>query len=219
MKYLYLLSVLFISQVSISQFASAQSHWELDSQLNTPLKEPLNCDQWARAVNTDQKDMVMAVIFSEDAFNMDVRQVYSSKIENYVSWKGEQQNCAANVLHKADLEIKSIETTGQLCTQTFTLHRFDNFLIFPTITDYKIRDLKKTCASFTPLELQTVRACYITTCPMVGNARTFPDYTDNCTCKLFDDMIRFKDESANYENFFDPQSVFEKPESVESPFE
>lgn len=198
MKHFYLLALLFFSPLSNAE---------------------LTCDQWTRAVNTDQKDMVMAMLFSPQALNMDPRQVYSSKIENYISWKGEQQECAANVLHRADLEVKTLETPGEICTYKLVLHRFDNFLVLPTVSDYKIRDLQKSCVAANAAESQTIVQCLSTSCEMVGNALTFPDYTDNCQCKLFDRMIQFEDESANYEDFFNPKSVYKKPDAVVSPFE
>ena len=186
-----------------------------ESQVST---EQPPCDQWARAVNTDQKTMVMDVVFSPEALHLNIRQIYSVHINNYVSWRGEQRGCVANIFHRANLEVESLEAQGQLCTHRLTIHRFDQFLTLPSESEYKIRDYQKVCSSLTSAQLDVVGSCMVRQCPTAGNVRTYPDYTDNCECKVFGDIIRFIDESAHYEDFFNPLIEFEKPEGVETPF-
>lgn len=175
------------------------------------------CDSVVRAVNTDQKSMVMGVTLNPAALNLWPENVYGMRIDGYVSWKEMQKGCLADVLHRADVEIQYLQA-DQLCTSRMVLHRKDEFVSGDAAAVYKIRDRNDSCVAPSTEQTATIQQCRATTCPYVGDSPTFADFQDNCVCKIFDDMIQFKDESPKYENFYDPALSFSKPEGIETPF-
>lgn len=175
------------------------------------------CDDIVRAVTTDQKDMVMAVTLNPQALGLSPFAIYSMEMTNYVSWKENQVGCLADVLHRADIEVKSVKGP-QLCTTKMTLHRKDEFVSGNGAAVYKIRERQDNCTAPSPEERTNINKCAAVACPYVGENPTFPDFKGNCECKFFDEVIQLEEEWQKYEDFYNPEKSFAKPEGVESPF-
>lgn len=175
------------------------------------------CDDVVRAVTTDQKSMVMALTLNPGALNLSPFDVYSMQITDYVSWKENQKGCLADVLHRATVEVQSINNL-QICTTKLTLHRKDEFVSGDGAAVYKIRDRQDSCVNPSLEQGAKIAQCQAVACPYVGESPTFADHRDNCTCKFFDELIQFEEEWPKYEDFYNPEKPFAKPEGVESPF-
>ena len=188
------------------------------SALNLNAQQPADCTKIVRAPNQDQINMIFDVAFKPQALALMPEAIYSSKVENYVSWKEDQQpNCFANVIHRADVEIKTIKG-NEICTNRFVVHRKDVFITGSFTAEYKIRDMQQSCTAASLQEQTTVQRCAKANCGIVYKELTFPDHLDNCKCKYFGETIRFEDQKNKYEGFFLLDTVFAKPAGVESPF-
>ncbi|MBY0386294.1 hypothetical protein K2X05_14145 [bacterium] len=186
--------------------------------LNLNAQQKADCTQLVRAPNQDQINMIFDVAFKPQALNLMPEAIYSSKVENYVSWKEDQQlNCLANVIHRADVEIKTIKGS-EICTNRFVVHRKDVFITGNFVSEYKIRDKKESCLAATTQEQSTIQQCAKANCGVVVKEFTFPDHLDNCKCKYFEETIRVEDQKGKYDGFFLLDTVFAKPAGVESPF-
>lgn len=186
--------------------------------LSTPAQELVDCSDIIRAPIQDQINLLLDVTFSPQALNLVPDEIYSSKVQNYVSWKDKQiPNCLADVIHRAEIEIRTIRG-NEICTKTLVVHRKDIFTEPLFNSEYKIRDPKETCATPTLEEAKTLNACKAAKCGIVDDLRTFPDHLDDCKCKFFQDTLVILDQTGMYDGFFDLNSSFPKPEGVGSPF-
>lgn len=185
-------------------------------QLNAQQKA--DCTQIVRAPNQDQINMIFDVAFKPQALNLIPEAIYSSKVANYISWKeDQQQNCLANVVHRADIEIKVIKGS-EICSNRLVVHRKDVFTTGTFTTEYKIRDMKIVCSTASTQEQEVVQQCAKANCGIVDRSLTFADHLDNCKCKYFEETIRIEDQKGKYDGFFLLETEFAKPVGVESPF-
>lgn len=199
MKYIFLILCTFVSL-----------------QINAQVE--VNCKDIVRAPNQDQINMIFDVAFKPQALALTPEIIYSSRVENYVSWKEDQQpNCMANVVHRADVEIKTING-AEICTRRFVVHRKDVFISSTFSSEYKIRDMKESCSVPSAQEKETIGVCAKASCEISNKELTFPDHLDGCKCKYFDETIRIEDQTGKYDGFFLLDTVFAKPEGIESPF-
>jgi len=181
------------------------------------------CDQWARATTSDQKTMVMLIAFHPHVLGLKAQDLFSAKIENYVSWKGPQKtgNCMADTYHRGDIEVQALTADAQICTTKLTLYRRDNFLSEPGTTDNKIENQSTVCAPQSADQAALIQKCQAVSCgmDMDTQAQMFPDYQDACACKTVERMIQFTNEQDKYEDFFDPSKLFPMPAGIDWPIQ
>lgn len=173
------------------------------------------CSQVGRAVVTDQKNMVYDVVFGY--FNLNPSFIISTGTENYVSWKGEQVNCLADVYHYAEFkaEVKSSDP-GTRCLYSVDLYVKDHFVGLTTgEREYKPRSEKIECFEESAEQLAQSTACAAAPkCPVSNDGIFIQDFSNDCKCILFDKVIETENRSSDYEDFFSPENQFPRPEGV-----
>jgi hypothetical protein len=198
MKYLFLTTLLF--------------------SLNSHSEQPIDCSDIVRAPNQDQINLLLDISFAPQVLGLSARNVYSSKVLKYDSWKAKQNaNCLADVVHRAEVEVRTIQG-AKICTNTLVAHRKDVFTNSTFTSEYKIRDKKEVCVEPTQQEAEIIKTCQAAQCGVVNDTKTFADHLDGCKCKLYDEAFIIQDKTGLYEGFFNLETPFPKPADVESPF-
>lgn len=177
-----------------------------------------DCSNMGRAIVTDQKNMSFDMTFKY--FQADYRKLISLGTSDYVSWKGEQVGCLANVGHFAVFKLVTKGEAGQRCESTVDVYALDHFVHTTTFErEYKPRNLEENCRPETPEEAAITAKCEaLPQCPRVDNNIQIRDYNDDCACKFVPDMISFDDQVGAYEDFFNPKKEFPRPDSIDDLF-
>lgn len=180
-----------------------------------------NCSHIGRATVTDQKGMAVATALRGLGIKQD--SIIYLESSDYVSWKGEQKGCLANILHKTKIKVIYKTAIHSRCETTLDLHTKDHFLSADdegSLREYKMRNLEESCYDENEeMIAQTNRCDSQEKCPLVDSVRLVKDYYDNCNCKSFLDTVRTEDTGDTYKDFFNPNKSYLKPESINSPFE
>ena len=176
------------------------------------------CHKVQRATTFDQKTMATDV--AQYFLGITSNNIITITVDNYVSWKGKQVDCLANVFHYGDILVLE-EDNGYICRTDLSLHTKDSFVEKADfVRDYKPRNVIKNC--FEPnLEMAlAMKTCNsMPACPRIEGVSYKRDIFDSCKCKSLDDRVKYENVQADYVNFFDPANKFTKPASIETAFD
>ena len=177
-----------------------------------------DCSRVARATSADQKKMAMDVTFLY--LGEDARDIIEINVDDYVSWKENQKGCLADVLHYAKINVVVKKAQGSRCTISLELHAKDYFVSSENFErEYKPRNVTRTCQDETLVQEEIRLKCdQQKACPFNNDIRLFRQYDENCSCVLFDKLIKFVNVQDQYKDFFSPEVDFNRPEDIPDMF-
>ena len=177
-----------------------------------------DCDHMGRATTTDQK--AMALDIANKFLSLSDDQILKMKVTNYESWKSIQVMCLADIVHFANIEVENRDGEGRRCVTTMDLHTKDYFVAqLEYNREYKPRNVQTNCFDESQTQRNMVSQCdSMSQCPRKRDGTLYRDIYDNCSCKYITEMVQYIDVQSLYEDFYNPEAKFSKPESINSPF-
>jgi hypothetical protein len=177
-----------------------------------------DCDHMGRATTTDQKNMALDVALK--FLGLEEKNILKMEVSNYASWKSIQVMCLADIVHFANVEIENRDGEGRRCVTTMDLHTKDFFVAqLEYNREYKARNVQTNCFDENQSQRESVNQCdSMSQCPRKRDGTLYRDIYDSCSCKYITEMIQFDDVQGLYEDFYNPEASFSKPEGLQSPF-
>ncbi len=177
-----------------------------------------DCSTFSRAIVTDQKnisyDLSLGYLQLNPSFIIDL------ETTDYVSWRGDNLNCLIDIYHYMQFKlVQKSALEGQRCVTTMDVYVKDHFST-TSEREIKPRNVKRVCYEEDQEERAVSQQCAAApTCPM--NSRDgiwVQDYSNNCECILFDQLIGFDDVVEQYEEFYNFKVEYKKPSNIQDLF-
>ncbi len=177
-----------------------------------------DCSFMGRATTTDQKSMAYDIAFKY--LGLQGSQVIRMQTSDYVSWKSMQVQCLANIIHYARVSVESRDGQGRRCLTELDLHTKDYFVAqLEYNREYKARNVETTCFKEDAEQSQQRLQCdQMPKCPTKRDGLQVRDLYNNCECSYVLDLVDYEEVSEDYEDFYNPNRPFKKPEGLQSPF-